>query len=360
MKSLLVLFGGDSPEHIVSVKSALFVILGADITNIALTGLYVSKNGSVGTRSALFDTIEEIYRNNYLETMVSREELNNVSMIDDEGKTILEILDSRVYDVVFPLFHGKNGEDGNIQGLLQFSGIPFIGCDAAGSFVCIDKAITKRLAQSYGIPVVRFADFARYEWERDREACVGRINDTLRFPIFAKPARLGSSIGIARCDTPEKTAEAIDRAFTFDDKIVIEECVEAREYSIGIIGDEDLQTSSIADVGLDPRAFDFEAKYGPDAEPDSIPADLSTTQVASLEETALRTYRALGLNGMARLDYFYKDDVFLLNEVNTIPGLGGHSLFNRMWDTSGIAFCDLLDTLYISAIEQPFLKRKRL
>ena len=351
------MFGGDSPEHLVSVKSALFVLFGTDISNLNLTGVYVTRRGSVGTKAELIETINELCRKQYIDVNMGRVELDDVSIIDDERSTLLEIFNSRAYDVIFPLFHGKNGEDGSIQGLLHFSGIPFIGCDAAGSFLCMDKSITKRLAQSYGIPVVRFIDIRREEWIQDRRSCISKITESLPFPLFLKPAKLGSSIGIVRCDARETIEEDVERVFTYDDKIVIEECVEAKEYSIGIMGSKNLLTSSVAEVGLDPQAFDFEAKYGPTTLPDTIPTILPADQVLKLEVAALSAYRALGLNGMARLDFFHIEGDFYLNEINTIPGLGGNSLFNRMWDSSGISFSELMVSLYDDAMEQVLIER---
>ena len=352
-----MLFGGDSPEHLVSVKSALFVLFGADISSLTLTGLYVTRRGSVGTKAELIETIDELYRRQYIKVRMDRDALDDVSIVDDERRSLLGIFDSRAFDVVFPLFHGKNGEDGSIQGLLHFSGIPFIGCDAAGSFVCMDKSITKRLAQSYGIPFVRFIDVTRHEWCQEKRACLSKITDSFPFPVFLKPATLGSSIGIVRCDARETVEEDVEKVFTYDDKILVEECVEAKEYSVGVMGSGKLQISSVAEVGLDPQAFDFEAKYGPTTLPDTIPTILPADQVSKLELAARRTYRSLGLNGMARLDFFLIENEFYLNEINTIPGLGGNSLFNRMWDNSGISFSELLVSLYDDALEQVLGKR---
>jgi D-alanine-D-alanine ligase len=250
--------------------------------------------------------------------------------------------------VVFPMLHGSNGEDGTIQGLLELAGVAFVGCDLAGSAIGMDKGLSKRLAREAGVKVAPFIELESDEWSSIRSQSHGLVEETMQYPVFVKPARLGSSVGIVKCKSREELIVACESAFQFDDKLVIEQGLDVREIECAVLGGVDAQTSIVGEVIPQVEFYTYEAKYLDDAGAAiKVPADLTEEQQGFAQEMSRKIYRALGLYGLARIDLFLEKSsgTFYFNEVNTLPGFTSISQYPMLWRASGIETPELVERL---------------
>jgi D-alanine-D-alanine ligase len=261
-------------------------------------------------------------------------------------------------DVVFPLRHGPGGEDGTLQGLLELSGVPYVGSGVLASAVGMDKAFMKIVLRAAGLPVTPGIVVTAREWEQDPAGCAARVEE-LGFPAFAKPARGGSSIGISKVHDAGEIAECIELALRYDAKVLVEVGVTgAREVECGVLGtrDGEPETSRPAEVrtGGDHEFYDFEAKYLADQHTEiDIPADLPPEVEQELRRLAVRAFEAVSCEGLARVDFFVMPDHSLvINELNTMPGFTPTSMYPQMWAESGLAYPDLVDRLITLALER--------
>ncbi len=249
-------------------------------------------------------------------------------------------------DVCFPVLHGTYGEDGTIQGFLKLAGIPFVGASVLGSCVGMDKDVMKRLLQQAGIPVAKFLVFGRHEIStitfETVAASLGKV-------CFVKPANLGSSVGISKADSAEKLAKSVAEAFNYDNKIIIEEAVNAREIECAVMGNENPKVAVPGEVATQSSHdfYDYDAKYiSAQGAKTIIPADLSPEMVRKAQETAAGAYKALCCEGLGRVDLFLKSDgAVLVNEINTLPGFTNISMYPKMWEASGVSYRDLISQL---------------
>jgi D-alanine-D-alanine ligase len=265
-------------------------------------------------------------------------------------------------DVVFPVMHGPYGEDGSIQGFLEMAGVPYVGAGVLASAVGMDKAVQKVLFTAAGIPVVEHEVVHEREWEEDPEAVEARA-EHLGFPLFAKPAALGSSVGIAKVHGPPELRAALELALRYGRKAVLERAVEgARELECAVLGNDDPVASVAGEIV--PRGhefYDYEAKYLDERGAELIvPANLSSVLHEETQRLAIAAFRAIDGAGMARVDFFLtRDGALLLNEVNTIPGFTGISMYPKLWEASGVAYPELVDRLIELAIERHAAERKK-
>jgi len=252
-------------------------------------------------------------------------------------------------DVVFPVLHGRNGEDGTVQGLLELSGIPFVGCGTLSSALCMDKAYAKTIASAAGIEVAESITL-------DPGCSVAeavRLADKLGYPVYVKPARSGSSIGIAKAHDEKELRAGIDRALLHDGKIVVERHVDGFEIGCAVLGTADPFIGTIDEIELTGAFFDFDQKYTLSASAIHLPARIDEETAARTKAAALTVYRALGCSGFARVDFFLaRDGRLLFNEVNTIPGFTSNSRYPNMMRQAGLPFPELLDRLIASALEE--------
>ncbi len=347
-----VLFGGISPEHDISVKSALYALKSLRSAGIESFGYYLDRNNHPAGVKEVLKRVNVLREEGILQPGSYDDLLKSGAVCShppDIGGLFSILLSGR-FDVVFPLFHGPGGEDGTIQGALEFLGIPFVGCGTAGSAMAMDKVVTKMLCGANGIDVLEWVSFTGFEWERDGPGVVKRA-ERIGYPCFVKPARMGSSIGISRADDRDGLISAVQKALGYDRKVLCERATDAREYSVAVIGNECPEASLAAEISLWNDFYDYPAKYGPEAVDDIIPASLNPDLTRALRETSLRAYGILGLSGMARVDSFIENGRVYVNEVNTIPGLGGNSLFHRMWEKTGIPPSRLFERLIGYALE---------
>lgn len=263
-------------------------------------------------------------------------------------------------DVVFPLLHGPYGEDGTIQGMLEMAGVRYVGAGVLASAASMDKHYAKVIFAAAGFPVTPYTVLRPGEWKRDRSGCQARVA-ALDFPVFVKPARGGSSIGISKVNGPDELASAIEEAERYDPKVLIEAGVEnAREIECGVLqglGDDPPRASAVAEIRLDTGHdfYDFQAKYLPEEDIElDVPADLPDDVANRVRELAVSAFEAISCEGLARVDFFLRDDGEIwLNEINTMPGFTPHSMFPRMWAESGVPYPELVDHLIQAALQRP-------
>ena len=247
------------------------------------------------------------------------------------------------YDVAFPLLHGRWGEDGTIQGFFEMLGLPYVGAGVTASAVCMDKDLSKRVLQQAGLPVV--------PWEVVRKGEPAFVG--LEPPFFVKPANAGSSVGIARVERYAELQKALEEAFRYDEKVVVEQAVsEARELEVALLGNVRAEASVVGEIRYDAEFYDYETKYTAGAAELVIPAALDPGTQETVQEMAVRAYRLLGVRGMARVDFFMSGEGELyLNELNTIPGFTPFSMYPRLWQASGLTYPELLSRLVELALE---------
>jgi D-alanine-D-alanine ligase len=280
-----------------------------------------------------------------------------VMMTADASDAVLVRLDGsgggQRLDVVFPVMHGTFGEDGTIQGLLELAGLPFVGAGVLGSAIGMDKDVSKRLLQVAKIPVVPWISVQRADWERDPKAIRTAIEKKFKYPLFVKPATLGSSVGMTKVHSRAELGSALDLAAEFAMKILVEKCMVAREIEVSVLGNHDPKASIPGEIVPHREFYDYAAKYLEEGTQLLIPAKLKPAQVKKIQKHAIDAFRALELSGMARVDFFVekKGGKIYLNEVNTIPGFTSISMYPKMWEASGIPFRELIDKLIELALE---------
>jgi len=258
-------------------------------------------------------------------------------------------------DVIFPILHGPYGEDGTIQGLLELANIPYVGAGVASSAISMDKDLMRTIFQQKGLPILKWITIKRKEWQKDKEKILSLIQDGFEYPLFVKPANLGSSVGITKVHKKEELEKAIDLASSYDRKILIEEGLEeVREIECGVLGNDEPQASVVGEVKPAGEFYDYDSKYIEEGTQLIIPADLPLGVSQEVQEIALRAFKAVDSAGMARVDFFVskKENKIYLNEINTIPGFTSVSMYPRLWEASGIPYPELIDRLIQLALER--------
>jgi D-alanine-D-alanine ligase len=259
-------------------------------------------------------------------------------------------------DVVFPVLHGPYGEDGTVQGLLELANVPYVGAGVLGSAVGMDKAVMKTLFIAAGLPVAPYRVVLRPEWSRRAESLAEEIARDLHFPVFVKPANLGSSVGISKVHGRDELGPALNRAIEFDRKVVVEAAVpDAREIECAVLGNDDPQASIPGEIIPLREFYDYEAKYlDANGSRLEIPASVSEADAAEIRRMAIAAFRACDLSGLARVDFLMDRETgsIYLNEVNTLPGFTTISMYPKLWEATGVAYPDLLDRLIALAMER--------
>jgi D-alanine-D-alanine ligase len=270
------------------------------------------------------------------------------------------VLSSQSLDVVFPVLHGTFGEDGTIQGLFELAGIAYVGAGVLGSSAGMDKDVMKRLFAQAKLPMVKHVTLLRSEWEKSPRKAVARIESALKYPVFVKPANLGSSVGISKVHDRKELGPALKLASKYDRKLVIEQGVggktaKAREFEVAVLGNDDPQASVVGEIVPGKEFYDYEAKYLCEGSVPVIPAKLSRDESKQIREMAVAAFRACDLSGLARVDFLMEPDGkqrIYLNEVNTMPGFTKISMYPKLWDASGVKYRDLITRLIELALER--------
>ncbi len=347
-----VIFGGRSGEHEVSLASAQSVVQNLDPHKYCVALIGITKDGRwmLPGESAKALT-EGLSNGNGIPALLPA---------DHNSRALLTVTDSRLVageaiDVVFPVLHGPYGEDGTVQGLLELTGLPYVGAGVLGSAVGMDKVIMKTLFLAAGLPTPPFIYLRKRDWLASREQVAVRVAREIGFPCFVKPANLGSSVGITKVHRPEDLGGAVDLAADYDVKIIIEQSIEdAHEIECSVLGNDDPQASVVGEVIPSREFYSYEAKYVDDASELIIPAPLPEAVSARLREIAVAAFRSVDCAGMARVDFLVKrgtHEVFL-SEVNTIPGFTRISMYPKLWEASGLSYSALLERLIELALER--------
>jgi D-alanine-D-alanine ligase len=347
---VLLLFGGRSAEHEISCLSAAYVLAALDDERYRVTTVGITPDG----RWTLADV------------PTSKEGLPSVG---DDGDTVALVRGRKgprlvrfpsdggahelgPVDVCFPVLHGPYGEDGTVQGLLATVGVPYVGADVAASAVGVDKRQMKNVFAARGLSQVPYVSVRRWRFEQDQEGALDQIEDQLRYPLFTKPARQGSSIGIRKVRDRAGLVAGIAEALEYDRSVLVEQGLEqVRELECGVIGNTEIDVTPPGEILTSHEFYDFEGKYLDDDIRLQCPADVPDAVRDECMELARRAYLAIGARGMARVDFFYADGRVLLNEINTIPGFTAASMFPYVWACQGVEAPQLVDRLLALALE---------
>ena len=356
-----ILFGGRSGEHEVSLVSAASVISALDPQKYEVVPIGIAKDGRWLAGTAAHKMLPPFARRAQGKPELGEVLRTGESVIlsaDPNVAALVPATQSRTetlrVDVVFPVLHGTFGEDGAVQGLLDLAGLPYVGSGVLGSAVGMDKDVQKRLFLQAKLPVGEFLAVPRAEWEKSPAKTLSAIRKKFRFPMFVKPATLGSSVGMTKAHDVKELAKAMDFAGEFAQKILVERAIRGREIELSVLGNADPKASIPGEIVPHREFYDYSAKYLEEGTRLLIPAKLSKAQVKKFQDYAVRAFRTLELLGMARVDFFLENRTgkILLNEVNTIPGFTSISMYPKLWEASGLPYRQLLDRLIELALEQ--------
>jgi D-alanine-D-alanine ligase len=367
-----VLYGGRSGEHEVSLASAAAVFANLDRQRYEPIPIRIEKDGkwSIAERPPATMSAGEVIEQARLEASRPPRPGREVHLVAHPGEeTILSIDRSTPrddesnealvtglnLDVIFPVLHGPFGEDGTMQGLLELANVPYVGAGVLASAVGMDKGMMKVVFAAHGLPVCPYSVVRAHDWDHARDAVSTTLARELGFPMFVKPANLGSSVGISKAKDAVTLAEAMDVARAFDRRIVVEAAVpDAREIECAVLGNEDPRASVPGEVIPSREFYDYEAKYLDEGSRTVIPADLPAATAADVQRMSIEAFKAIDCAGMARVDFLLsrRDGTLVVNEINTIPGFTTISMYSKMWAASGVSYPELLDRLIALAQER--------
>lgn len=347
-----VIFGGRSGEHEVSLRSAHSIIQALDKNKYEAIPIGITKSGNWLTANAALGLIPEaIMSNPQTESvaLVGAPTYSGLVKLNGDNLAVGEKL-----DVIFPALHGTYGEDGTIQGLFELADIPYVGCGVLASSTGMDKVAMKNLFVANDLAVGKFSSFLRKNWELNRQAILDKLETELKFPMFVKPANLGSSVGISKAKNLAQLKQAIDLAIKYDRKIIVEANINAREFEISVLGNDRPIASLPGEVIPGAEFYDYNDKYIDNKTQFEIPAKLSQELVEEMQQLAIKAFQAIDGSGLARVDFFLDRDTntLLLNEINTMPGFTSISMYPKLWEASGLSYSNLIDRLIELAIER--------
>ncbi|MBO4419989.1 MAG: D-alanine--D-alanine ligase [Oscillospiraceae bacterium] len=349
--NICVLFGGVSPEHEVSLRSAESVMnhLDPEKYNIYPVGITKEGNWILFGGKDYSELPTGSWRDHPGNRTAAISPIRGQGLLSFEGDNVVR---ERI-DVVFPVLHGENGEDGSVQGLLQLAGIPYVGCHVAASAACMDKCMTKLIA---GLTGVRQADWelvTREQLQSKPEAVLDRVEARFSYPVFVKSAGTGSSVGVSKARGREALLAALENAVRFDRKVLVEEFINGREVEVAVLGNGTPAASVCGEIDSGAEFYDYETKYITDTSTLYIPARISEQAAEEVRQAAVKVYQAMGCSGLARVDFFvgFQDEQMVFNEINTLPGFTSISMYPKLFEASGIPYAELLDRLISFAME---------
>jgi D-alanine-D-alanine ligase len=359
-----VIYGGRSGEHEVSLASAAAVFANLDPTRYEAVPVRIEKDGrwmlpdrppSLVSAADVIQARGSEPADTSRETHVIAHPGGDTLITIDRDIPLHPVVSGLALDVVFPVLHGPYGEDGTVQGLLELANVPYVGAGVLASAVGMDKAVMKLVFAARGLRICDYEVVLKRDWQRDERAIMNTIATRLGFPVFVKPANLGSSVGISKAKHATELRAAMHLAAEFDRKIVIEAAVPgAREIECAVLGNDEPEASVPGEIVPSREFYDYEAKYIDEGSKLLIPAPLNAAQTDELRTLAIAAYKALDCAGMARVDFLLAGDsgLLYLNELNTIPGFTTISMYSKMWAASGVSYPTLLDRLIALAIER--------
>ena len=343
-RKLAVLFGGASGEHEVSIKSAFSILSNIDYGQFVVKPIYINKQNQWFEQGWLHNPpVAES------QLLVTHSHPYNPFNLNSE------------VDVVFPITHGPFGEDGHFQAILEIINVPYVGCDVLSSAIGMDKAVMKDLFAANHIPQGRYIYFYESDFKNDKESMIKKIEKELKYPCFVKPANLGSSVGINKANNFNELMNALEVAFRYDNKVVVEEFVKAREVEIGVLGNGPYVLSSIGEIRTSAEFYDYEAKYiSTNQNQIIIPAEIPLHIQQEIRAIAEKVARVINVKGLSRIDFFYVEEQnkVLVNEINTLPGFTKFSMYPMLFAEIGISYKDLITKLIDLAIENQQTKKR--
>ena len=349
--SVCVLVGGISPEHKVSLRSAESVLNNMDPEKYNIFPVGITQEGDWilygGTDYSLLPSGE--WQNFPGNRRAAISPVRGQGLLSFEGDCVVR----EWIDVVFPVLHGENGEDGAMQGLLQMAGIPYVGPHVSASAVAMDKTLTKLVVDQAGVTQAKWALVRNSELGARLETILGDLEEKFDYPMFVKPAGTGSSVGVSKAADREALQDALLKAGTFDEKILVEEFIHGREVEVAVMGNENPVASVCGEIDSGAEFYDYDAKYITDTSVAYIPARIPEDVAETVREAAVKVYSAIGCVGLSRVDFFvtFEGDRVVFNEINTLPGFTSISMYPKLFAASGIAYGELIDNLLQLAME---------
>ena len=343
--NVCVLFGGMSPEHDVSLRSAESVLNNMDTEKYNIFPVGIAKDGDW----ILYGSTDysKLPTGQWLNCPENRRAA--ISPIRGQGLLIFEgdNVIREMIEIVFPVLHGENGEDGSVQGLLQLAGIPFVGPHVAASAVSMDKTLTKLVADNAGVKQAAWQLVRASEVRSHMEQIITRLEGKFSYPMFVKPAGTGSSVGVSKAADREALVRALTHAAQFDTKILVEEFIHGREVEVAVMGNESPVASVCGEIDSGADFYDYDAKYVTDTSVAYIPARIPAEVEEFVREQAVKIYSAIGCQGLSRVDFFvtYEDNRVVFNEINTLPGFTSISMYPKLFAASGIPYSQIIDNL---------------
>jgi len=378
-----ILFGGRSGEHEVSLLSAASILKAIDrkkfdVVPIGITkegrwlgagdaqNLLDGENGAEGRKLRAGDpevTPGAKLLHEGMPTLFAPEPAKTETLTKGVAE---RRVDGQSLDVVFPVLHGTFGEDGTIQGLFELAGIAYVGSGVLGSSAGMDKDVMKRLFAQAGLPIVKHVTLLRADWEKSPRKAIKQIEEQLKYPVFVKPANLGSSVGISKAHNRKELGPALDIAAKYDRKLVVEQGVggkknKARELEVAVLGNDDAKASVVGEIIPGKEFYDYEAKYLAEGSVPVIPAKLTSAESKQIRAMAVEAFRACDLSGLARVDFLMEPEGkrrIYLNEVNTLPGFTQISMYPKLWEATGIGYSDLITQLIELALQRHEEKKR--
>ena len=359
-KNLVILFGGRSGEHVVSLRSAASIMEAVDRSLYRIIPVGITREGAWLAGERAWQTLWEMQS----PAGVPRATL----MMDPRSPALLieKAAESGRWemipiDLVFPVLHGPYGEDGTVQGLLELAGVPYVGSGVLASASAMDKVVMKILFGQCGIPVGPFLYFTRWDWASDRQARIKQVGDSLGYPCFVKPANLGSSVGISKVKEVSGLAAAVEEALLYDDKVIIEANIPGREIECSVLGDLEPLASRPGEVIPCNDFYDYRAKYIDGRSELVVPVELGPKIEREIMDLSCRAFHAVEASGLARVDFFVDTEksAVMINEINTMPGFTSISMYPKLWEASGIDYRTLVRQL-LEIAGQRFRRRGNL
>ena len=362
-----VLYGGRSGEHEVSLASAASVFANMDRTRYEPVAIRIEKDGrwALADRPPATMSAAEVIEHARLEAArpsrtgrevhfmarPSKETILSIDRRSSRGEDGQALVTGLNLDVIFPVLHGPYGEDGTIQGLLELANVPYVGAGVLASAVGMDKGMMKVVFAAAGLPVCPYCAVLRHDWQSNRDAVAADLEKALHYPMFVKPANLGSSVGISKAKNRDGLIDAMDLAGSFDRRIVVEAAVpNAREIECAVIGNDAPEASVPGEVIPSREFYDYEAKYIDAGSQTIIPADLGPRTTDEIKRLSILAFKAIDCAGMARVDFLLSPDKIFVNEVNTIPGFTTISMYSKLWAATGVEYPALVDRLIALAL----------
>lgn len=349
--NIAVIFGGYSSEHEISKESAETIISNIPDTKYNIIPIYITQEGKWLLYDGIINNMKNINFEKYGTPVIistDKGEKNIVRIVGDKIKSIK-------VDVVFPVLHGKNGEDGTIQGILEIAGLPYVGCGVLASAIAMDKAIAKIIVSSLGISTANSLTFKIHQLS-ELNNVAKKIKQTIGYPCFVKPSCSGSSVGVSKVKNKKELEEAINTALNYDNKILVEKYVKGRELECAVLGTggDDTAASLVGEVVTNEEFYDFDAKYNNSESRNLVPAEISDDISKQIQEYSLKIFNALNCCGLARVDFFLEDDTnnIVFNEINTLPGFTSISMFPTLCATMGYNLDKLIERLIQIALDE--------